>query len=104
MTTLTITSAKLNIVLPAGKLPDVDPQDPRIVVDLGGTKIYAKINPKAARKLKVHVGGVVLQGQLVMEHGVAPTARRRVRMARTEAIPVGPGRGRSVVTGAGLFC
>ena len=69
MTTITINSGKLAIVFKAGELPAIDPADPRFVLDLGGTKIMGSVNAKAARKLKVHPGGAVLQGRLVVQGG-----------------------------------
>lgn len=66
---LDITSAKLSVVFPAGKLPAIDPADPAFVLVLGGVEIAGKVNAKAARKLAVHQGGAVLQGKLVVEAG-----------------------------------
>lgn len=67
MTAITVTSAKLAIVFPEGKLRRVDPADPRfeIALVLSGIRILAKINAKAARKLAAHTGGAVLQGRLL---------------------------------------
>jgi hypothetical protein len=67
MTRIPITSAKLNVVFPEGKLPAIDPADPAFVLMLGGVEIAGKINPKAARKVAQHKGGAVLQGKLVAE-------------------------------------
>jgi hypothetical protein len=64
-----ITSAKLNVVFPEGKLPSIDPADSAFVLVLGGLEIASKVNPKAARKLAQHKGGAVLQGKLVAEGG-----------------------------------
>jgi hypothetical protein len=64
-----ITSAKLNVVFPEGKLPAIDPSDPAFVLVLGGVEIRGKVNPKAARKLAQHKGGAVLQGRLIVEAG-----------------------------------
>jgi hypothetical protein len=64
-----ISSAKLNVVFPAGKLPGIDPNDPSFTLALGGFEIHAKVNAKAARKLAAHAGGAVLQGKLVVEGG-----------------------------------
>jgi hypothetical protein len=69
VTNLDITSAKLNIVLPAGGLPVVDPEDPRIVINMDGIKISAKVTAKAARKLGAHQGAAILQGRLMVERG-----------------------------------
>jgi hypothetical protein len=69
MTNLDVQSAKLAIVFEAGNLPDVDPADPQIVVNLDGVKISTKVNSKAARKLKTHSGGAILQGRLMVERG-----------------------------------
>ena len=69
MTTIPITSAKLNVVFPQGKLPAIDPARPEFMLDLGGVKICARINSKAARKLAVQTGGAVLQGRLLVEGG-----------------------------------
>ena len=41
MTTIPITSAKLNVVFPQGKLPAIDPARPEFMLDLGGVKICA---------------------------------------------------------------
>jgi hypothetical protein len=51
MNPITITSAKLNVVFPEGKLPEIDPADPAFVLALGSVEIHGKVNPKAARKL-----------------------------------------------------
>jgi hypothetical protein len=67
MTRLDITSAKLTVVFPEGKLPAIDPADPAFVLVLGKLEIHGKVNPKAARKLAQHRGGAVLQGKLVAE-------------------------------------
>jgi hypothetical protein len=69
MTNLTLQSVKVAIPFKAGSLPDVDPADPRITIDLGGVVIHAQINAKAARKLEAHTGGAVLQGRLLVEDG-----------------------------------
>jgi hypothetical protein len=69
MKRIDITSAKLNIVFPEGKLPTLDPTDPAFILALGGTQIHGRVNAKAARKLAVHPGGGVLQGRLVVEGG-----------------------------------
>ena len=60
MKRIDITSAKLNVVFPEGKLPAIDPNDPSFVLALGGFEIAGKVNPKAARKLAAHTGGAVL--------------------------------------------
>jgi hypothetical protein len=64
-----ITSAKVNIVFPEGKLPAIDPAAPEFVLELGGVAIRGKVNAKAARKLAAHLGGAVLQGRLVGDAG-----------------------------------
>ena len=69
MKRLEITSAKLSVVFPEGKLPAIDPADPAFVLVLGGLEIAGKVNPKAARKLAQHNGGAVLQGRLIVEGG-----------------------------------
>jgi hypothetical protein len=69
MMKLLIKAAKLAVVFKAGELPTIDPADPSFVLDLDGVEINAKINAKAARKLKDHTGGAVLQGKLVVENG-----------------------------------
>ena len=68
MTTVRVQSVKLVLPFKAGDVPqDIDPADPRIVIDLGGLTIQAKVNAKAVRKLAQHPGGAVLQGRLVRE-------------------------------------
>lgn len=67
MKRIDITSAKLAVVFPEGKLPVIDPADPAFVLVLGGLEIRGKVNAKAARKLAIHNGGAVLQGRLVVE-------------------------------------
>jgi hypothetical protein len=67
MTRIPITSAKVNIVFPEGKLPAIDPAAPEFVLELGGVAIRGKVTPKAARKLAAYPGGAVLQGRLVAE-------------------------------------
>jgi hypothetical protein len=69
MRRITITSAKLNVVFPEGKLPAIDPGNPAFALVLGAVEIQAKVNAKAARKLAAHTGGAVLQGRLVVEGG-----------------------------------
>jgi hypothetical protein len=69
MTRLDITSAKLSVVFPEGKLPAINQVDPAFVLVLGGVEIRGKINPKAARKLAQHKGGAVLQGKLFFDAG-----------------------------------
>lgn len=69
MTSIPIASAKFGVVFPAGRLPRINPADPRFVLDLDGCKIAVRINPKAARKLAEHQGGALLQGRLVVEGG-----------------------------------
>jgi hypothetical protein len=64
-----ITSAKLTVVFPEGKLPAIDPADPAFTLVLGGQEIHGKVNAKAARKLAQHRGGAVLQGKLVAAGG-----------------------------------
>lgn len=64
-----IASAKLSVIFPEGKLPEIDPADSAFVLILGGLEIRGKVNPKAARKLAQHRGGAVLQGKLVAEGG-----------------------------------
>ncbi len=65
MTTITVASAKLTVVFAEGKLPAIDPQNPEFEIHLGATRITAKINAKAARKLATWAGGAVLQGKLI---------------------------------------
>jgi hypothetical protein len=67
MTRIEITSAKLSIVFPEGKLPAIDPAHPSFVIALGEHTIQAGVNAKAARKLATHEGGAVLQGKLVAQ-------------------------------------
>jgi hypothetical protein len=67
MNRIPITSAKLNVVFPEGKLPAIDPAHPEFVLVLGTVEIHGKVNAKAARKLAAHPGGAVLQGKLVAE-------------------------------------
>jgi hypothetical protein len=67
LTRITITSAKLNVVFPEGKLPAISPNNPEFTLDLGGTEIHGKVNAKAARRLSRHRGGAVLQGRLLAE-------------------------------------
>jgi hypothetical protein len=69
MRRLDITSAKLSVVFPEGKLPAIDPADPAFVLVLGGVEIRGKVNAKAARKLAQHQGGAVLQGRVIVEAG-----------------------------------
>jgi hypothetical protein len=64
-----ISSAKLAVVFPAGKLPGIDPANPEFVLFLDGFQIHGKVNAKAARKLAQHAGGAVLQGKLMVEGG-----------------------------------
>jgi hypothetical protein len=69
MKRIDIASAKLTVVFPEGKLPLIDPNDPTFVLVLGDREIHGKVNPKAARKFAVHLGGAVLQGKLVVAGG-----------------------------------
>lgn len=62
-------SAKLAVVYRAGELPQVDPANPVIPIELAGLKTMAKNASKAARKLQSHGGGAVLQGRLATEDG-----------------------------------
>lgn len=101
MTRISISSAKLNVVFPEGKLPAIDPARPDFLLDLGGTEIRGKINAKSARKLAAHRGGAVLQGRLVIEAGklslldagfswLEPKAEARQSEAQPEGSPGGP--------------
>ena len=94
MTSLTITSAKLNIVLPAGKLPDVDPNDPTIRINLEGLTIVAKVTAKATRKLKTHSGAAILQGKLVMERGGLVLADAGFQFLEPKPVVADQGEGR----------
>jgi hypothetical protein len=69
MTRITISSGKLAVVFPEGKLPAIDPDRPEFVLALGGVQIAGKVNAKAARKLASHTGGAVLQGRLLYQGG-----------------------------------
>jgi hypothetical protein len=64
-----ISSAKLAVVFPEGKLPGIDPNDPSFTLVLGAFEIQGKVNAKAARKLAAHAGGTVLQGKLLVDGG-----------------------------------
>ncbi len=47
--TLQVQSVKLVVPFKAGEVPrDIDPADPRLVIELGGLQIQAKVNAKAA--------------------------------------------------------
>ena len=67
--TISVTSAKFGLAFKAGELPDISPEDPQFVIDLGGLRIASKVTAKAARKLKTHAGGAVLSGKLVVQNG-----------------------------------
>jgi hypothetical protein len=69
MTTIPVTSCKLQLVFKPGALPVIDPAHPEFELVLGGHRIQGRVNAKAARKLAVHQGGAVLQGRLVEEGG-----------------------------------
>jgi hypothetical protein len=69
VTRLDITTMKVSVVFPEGKLPPIDPDDPAFVLVLGGVQIHGQVNPKAARKLAQHQGGAVLQGKLFFDAG-----------------------------------
>ena len=63
MTTAKVKSIKATVVFPADQQPDISPEDPRIRIEMeGGLTILAKVNAKAARKLRLHTGTSVLQG------------------------------------------
>ena len=48
--TLQVQSVKLVVPFKAGEVPrDIDPADPRLVIELGGLQIQAKVNAKAAQ-------------------------------------------------------
>jgi hypothetical protein len=69
---MTIKCSGLKVSLPfkAGELPDINPDDPRFLLDMDGFKIEGKVNAKAARKAKTWPGGAVLQGRLVVQDRV----------------------------------
>lgn len=69
MLVVPIKAAKLNVVFPAGGLPVICPEQPEFQLDLGGVRIAAQVNAKAARKLQAHQGGCALQGRLAVEQG-----------------------------------
>ncbi len=70
MTTIPISSCKVTVVFPEGKLPSIDPDRPAFVLSLGdGVLIHGMINAKAARKLASWRGGAVLQGRLTAGAG-----------------------------------
>ncbi|MBV8268488.1 MAG: hypothetical protein JO252_19335 [Planctomycetaceae bacterium] len=69
MTTLPITSAKLTLPFKAGELPRIDPNDPKLILILGGVSIVAQVSAKAARKAGIWAGPAVLQGKLVFQDG-----------------------------------
>jgi hypothetical protein len=69
MKRIDINAIKANIVFAQDKLPAIDPGDPEFTLNLGGTEIRGRCNPKAVRKLAQHRGGCVLQGRLVVEGG-----------------------------------
>ena len=61
--TLQVQSVKLVVPFKAGEVPrDIDPADPRLVIELGGLQIQAKVNAKAARKLAQHPGARSFRG------------------------------------------
>jgi hypothetical protein len=68
-TVVAIPFCKLAVVFKPGSMPQVNPDCPYLVLDLGGTRITARLNPRAARKLAAHKGAAVLQGRLVVEQG-----------------------------------
>jgi len=75
MTTAKVKSIKATVVFPADQKPDISPEDPRIRIEMeGGLTILAKVNAKAARKLRLHTGTSVLQGRLVIDQGVLTLA------------------------------
>jgi hypothetical protein len=75
MTTAKVKSIKATVVFPADAKPDIDPADPRIRIEMeGGLTVLAKVNAKAARKLREHTGTSVLQGRLVIDQGVLTLA------------------------------
>jgi hypothetical protein len=47
MKRLEITSAKLSVVFPEGKLPALDPADPAFVLVLGTVEIHGGLIPKS---------------------------------------------------------
>ena len=69
MKRIDISSAKLNVVFPAGKLPAINPAAPEFTLVLGSFEIAGKVNSKAARKLAAHQAWAVLQGRLTVEGG-----------------------------------
>lgn len=69
MLKIPITAVKANVVFKAGQLPQINPENPTFILDLGGIEIHGKVNAKAARKLATHQSGTVLQGRLVAENG-----------------------------------
>ena len=69
MKTIVPNSAKLTVPFKAGELPQIPWDAPVFELALGGTKIQVQVSAKAARKLAVHQGSAVLQGQLVSEAG-----------------------------------
>jgi hypothetical protein len=64
-----IKGVKSTISFPAGELPDINPDDPRFTLDVGGFRIEGRLNPKSARKLKAHPHGAALVGNLRVEGG-----------------------------------
>ncbi len=70
MKRINITSAKMSVVFPEGKLPAIDPNNPEFLLLLGSMEVRSKVNAKAARKLVQHRGGAVLQGKLVNVNGM----------------------------------
>jgi hypothetical protein len=69
MKRITIGGMKVNIVFREDQLPALDPNDPSFLLVMGSVEIRGRVHAKAARKLAVHKGGVVLQGRLVVEAG-----------------------------------
>jgi len=69
MKTIAVQSIKLSLPFKAGALPRIDPAAPVFELALGGVKIQASVNAKAARKLATWEGSAVLQGKLIVEDG-----------------------------------
>jgi hypothetical protein len=69
MKTIVPKSIKLTVPFKAGELAQIPWEAPVFELALGGVKIQVKVSAKAARKLAVHQGSAVLQGQLASEAG-----------------------------------
>ena len=60
---------KASVAFKAGQLPRITPDDPRILISIGGIYVTGRVSAKAARKAAQWAGPAVLQGRLCFENG-----------------------------------